>query len=393
MRKNEYINSYCTGCGLCHSIKGTEMKIIDRGFPNAVVSENEDVAFCEKVCPVFYYSEESIHDVWGKVDKALVAYSSDDEIRFHSASGGALTELCVYLLDQKLVDAIIHTTFDPADQTKTVSCISKTPEEVVSRCGSRYSISVPLENIEQMVETGKKYAFVGKPCDAMALKRYMTINPQIRETIPYVLSFFCAGEPSVNAQDQLLNKMGCTHEECSRITYRGNGWPGYTTVVKKDGTTSKLEYKIAWGSYLGRDLRNICRFCMDGTGDCADIVCADFWHLDSNGNPEFTEHEGRNIIITRNERATEIVMGAVEKGRLICESDFTTQMDEFYKYQPHQYKRKTTMKSTIFAMKLCGKPTPKYSHSYLNRYAKHANLKVKAKYFWGIVKRVIKGKL
>lgn len=221
---------------------------------------------------------------------------------------------------------------------------------MISRCGSRYGISVPLKDILQIVQSDKKYAFVGKPCDVMALRRYLNKNEKLTKNIIYLLSFFCAGEPSVNAQDELLKKMGTSRQGCDTLVYRGNGWPGFTTVNTKDGRELKMEYKVAWGQYLGRDIRYICRFCMDGTGELADIVCADFWQLDNNNHPDFSEHEGRNIIIARNELGKQLLDATVKSGRINVEEDFTTKIDsEFYLYQPAQLKRKGTMKTTITA--------------------------------------------
>jgi coenzyme F420 hydrogenase subunit beta len=393
MKSYEYINTYCTGCGLCHSIKNTELIKINGGFPNVALKENDSVHFYEQVCPIFYYHGKMEHDVWGYVKKAYVGYSSNKEIRFKAATGGALTELCIYLLESGSVDGIIHTTYDPDDSTKTISVISTTAEKVRERCGSRYSISVPLENIKQMLLPHKRYAFVGKPCDVMALRRYFSVNVEMSKSIQYLLSFFCAGEPSEDAQVNLLKKMNCKNEECASITYRGNGWPGYTTIIKKDGTIEQLEYKVAWGQYLGRSLRTVCRFCMDGTGDAADIVCADLWYLDENEKPDFSEHEGRNIIISRTDKGTMIIDDAISCGKITCESDFTEHMDVFHKYQPSQFQRKGTMKSMISAMKLCYRNTPQYSKEYLNRYAAHLDVKVKGKFFLGIIKRALKGKV
>lgn len=393
MVSSQYIKEYCTGCGMCHSVLGTELHDNEKKFPIAKIDNNQNMHFFEAVCPVYYYADEAKHDVWGIVDRALIGYSSDKDIRYKAASGGALTEICSYLLENRIVDGILQTKYDPEDQTKNISVVSTTVEQVEACCGSRYSISVPLHDILQSIEKGKKYAFVGKPCDVMALRRYMDVNPNMQNSITILLSFFCAGEPSVEAQNSLLARMNCQHDECASITYRGNGWPGYTTVQKKDGTVEKLEYQVTWGQYLGRDIRNICRFCMDGTGDAADIVCADFWYLDKEEKPDFSEHEGRNIIITRNAIATEIVMASIHNGRITLESDFTSSMDEFHKYQPAQYKRKGTMKSMISAMRLCGRPVPKYSKSYLQGYSAHLEGKVKLKYFVGIIKRVIRGRL
>lgn len=393
MKQHEYINSYCVGCGMCQSAGKKKLEIIERGFPNSALSNDDDLQFYKNVCPIYYYDENVKHDVWGIVDKAYVTYSADPDVRFKAASGGALTEICVYLLENKFVDGIIHTTYNPERPTENISCISYSAEQIKTRCGSRYSISVPLMEILQIVDRTKKYAFVGKPCDVMALRRYLATDSEMNGVVCYLLSFFCAGEPSVDAQKALLEKMGSSLEDCKEITYRGNGWPGFTTVKKSDSSEVKLEYNISWGKYLGRDLRNICRFCMDGTGDAADIVCADFWVLTNEGKPDFSEHEGRNIAISRTEKGSKVLDGCVNSGRLIKEEDFTEKMEEFYKYQPHQFRRKNTMSSMISAMKLCGRQTPKYSKSYLTAYAKHSTSKQKRDAFIGVIKRVIKGRL
>ena len=387
----KYIQSYCSGCGLCHTMFGCELKEDKKGFPTVV---NGNPAELKHICPVFYYEGAAKHDVWGRVKKALIGYSSDADVRFKAASGGALTELCVYLLESRKVTGIIHTTYDPADQTKTIACVSNTADEVRSRCGSRYSISVPLYDLQELMRDGETYAFVGKPCDVMALRRGIEVDPSLGERIPYLLSFFCAGEPSVNAQNDLLAAIGTNREKFDEITYRGNGWPGYTTVTEKVGNVLKMEYKNAWGKHLGRDIRNLCRFCLDGTGDAADIVCADFWYLGADGTPDFSEHEGRNIIIARTERGVEMLDGAVDSQSLTIEDDFTPKVDtELKLYQPAQYKRKGTMGSMIRAMRLCRRKPPKYGKEYLKKYGSHLDGKVKRKFFLGTVKRVLKGKI
>lgn len=387
----KYIEAYCSGCGLCHTMYSCELGEDSRGFPTI---KDADKEYLNKICPVFYYEDEAKHDVWGNVQKALVGYSSDPDVRFKAASGGALTELCIYLLESKKVSGIIHTTCDPEDQTKTISCVSYTAEEVRSRCGSRYSISVPLYDLKVLMKDNETYAFVGKPCDVMALRRGIAVDSALGDHIPYLLSFFCAGEPSVDAQNDLLSAIGSSKEKFSKITYRGNGWPGYTTVTEKDGNILKMEYKNAWGKYLGRDIRNLCRFCMDGTGDAADIVCADFWYLGKDGTPDFSEHEGRNIIIARTIKGVDILDGSVKNRRLTIEEDFTSKIDsEFHLYQPAQYKRKGTMGSMIKAMRLCGKQAPGYSKSYLKTYGSHIDNKVKSRFFLGTVKRIAKKKI
>ena len=81
---SKYINTYCTGCGLCHSVQGTELKMIEGGFPNVDVKKGESLEFYHSVCPVFYYKGKQKHDIWGNIEKALIGYSSNKKIRFIS---------------------------------------------------------------------------------------------------------------------------------------------------------------------------------------------------------------------------------------------------------------------------------------------------------------------
>ena len=393
MNYNNYIEEYCTGCGLCHSVNGTKIKITSKVFPVCDLQECENVEFYENYCPVEYYRRSSEPQIWGKVDKAYIGYAQNKDVRFRAASGGALTEIASFLLEQNEVDAVIHISFNLDHPTENITCVSRTVKSVRDNCGSRYSISVPLKDILQLTVPNEKYAFIGKPCDVMALRQYIDKKPELKGAFPFLLSFFCAGEPSMDAQKSLLTAIGSSIDKCKKITYRGNGWPGYTTVIDNNGQTFKMEYKDAWGRYLGRDLRNICRFCLDGTGDAADIVCADFWHLTSNGEPDFSEHEGRNIIITRNGRSTEAIEKAINKGYLTCERDFTDNMSEFHKYQPHQYRRKTTMNSLILAMKIFGRTVPDYNKTYLRKLSSHIGNKEKIRYFIGTVKRILRKRI
>ena len=387
------IHEYCTGCGLCHSLQGSLIDLDEKGFPRVKEESICDLSFFKSICPSSSYREKANHGIWGIVDYSFVGYSYNSSVRFKASSGGALTALSLYLLEKKIVDGIIHTTFDPNDPTKTITVISRTKDDVINRCGSRYSISSPLTDILQICSSNEKYAFIGKPCDVMALKKAMGENGVLSSSIAILLSFFCAGEPSQGAQLKLLDAMGCKKDECEQITYRGNGWPGFTTVQKKDGSLCKLEYKEAWGKHLGRDIRKSCRFCLDGTGDYADIVCADYWYLDSCGLPDFSEHAGRNIIISRNPTSSVLLRNALAEKYIIKENDDSELLSRLKEIQPGQFKRKCTMHSMLWAMRLFNKTIPDYGSSYLRRYARNIGMITRIKFFLGTIKRIVKNKI
>lgn len=390
MNITKVCSQYCIGCGLCRSELGVEMQEDDKGYLHPLFEKNEDF-FLQKVCPVTQNYSSRIYNqlIWGNVIRASGAYAIDVDIRKKASSGGVLTALALFLLEKGKVDGIIQVCADEAKPTQTICRISETKEQVIQCCGSRYAISTPWMQLSEQIEEGKIYAAIGKPCDISALRRLRDVNKQY-QGIKYLLSFFCAGLPSKDANRELLSRIGCTEETCMSLCYRGNGWPGYTTAVDDRGNEYTMEYSKAWGGILGRDVHPYCRLCMDGIGEAADISCGDGWYIKDN-DPDFTERDGRNIVFARNQLGLELLLEAQNAQYIYAEA--WENMDELKIIQKYQYTRKTTMKAKLAGYHICGRRTPIYDKRLLSMLAKEASVKQKLKIYVGTVKRIIQGKV
>ena len=384
---------YCTGCGLCHSSNGVKLKANEKGFFVPKLNSNIISNFCQKVCPANGIStNEERSNIWGNYVHTYSGYSNDETLRYKSSSGGALSEIASYLLETKKVDSVIHIFVTDKDPISTKTFCSITRSEIIERCGSRYITSSPLYDIYSKVEKGKKYAFIGRPCDIVALKNYMHEFKTFENEIIYTLSFFCAGTPSRAANVNLIKDMGCSVQNCMSFKYRGDGWPGYATAVDKEGNKYKAEYNIAWGKYLGRDIMPICRLCTDGIGKVADITCADLWYLNSEGKPDFSEHNGRNVIFTRTSKGDSLLQEIASSNRMTLDY-YDEKMKDFYLIQTHQFDRTITLYSQILAMKLLGRKYPNYNVRTLKNFSELATLKRKCKIFFGTIKRIVQRKI
>ena len=380
------ISEYCVGCGLCKAEKRAEVITNERGYYEIV---SGDISWLQKVCPCGGMQTQKFSGhLWGHYEGLYYGWSKDAAIRKHASSGGALTELASYLLDSNSVDCIIHTQSDPKDPTKTISCISTTREELKHRCGSRYSISHPLAIIREL-DLSKKYAFIGKPCDVDALTNAFSINSELRNAIVYTMSFFCAGVPSFDAQNKLLKALGCEKGKCRNLRYRGDGWPGFATAVDDQGKEYKMDYDSSWGKILGRDIMPVCRICMNGIGESADIACADGWHLKEDGRPDFSEGDGRNVIFARTKEGLNIVNKAAQSGGLHIEV-FSDAERILPKMQYAQAGRRQSLLAKKVAMNLCFRKFPNYSTHVMREYSKTAPLIYRLKFFKGTVERIIK---
>ena len=168
------IKEYCVGCGLCSSIEGQQLKEDTRGF---LYPENTRSSFFKKICPASGIHTQYMdkNNIWGTNKNVYIGWSNNKMLRTKASSGGVLTELAAYALENNYVDVVMHTEIDSRSPTKTVTTFSHSREELEKKCGSRYSISHPLDKIGQL-DKSKRYLFIGKPCDVIALRNYISLN-------------------------------------------------------------------------------------------------------------------------------------------------------------------------------------------------------------------------
>ena len=389
----ELYREFCTGCGLCKAVYGVSLYEDEKGYSVPELMQEQEL-FCSKVCPASGYALKNYQDgsIWGAYILSTLGWSADPIIRKGSSSGGILTTLCIYLLENGLVDGIIQTRQSLTDIRKTETVLSKTKEDVLSCMGSRYTASSPLANLDALIKGGGRYAFVGKPCDVSSLRIYIDeIKPELKNTIIYLFSFFCAGQPSILANNKLVEALGGVKlNDCTDLQYRGHGWPGYATLTLKDGTKKQMDYETSWMRILGRDVRMGCRFCADGTGELADISCGDAWYLDEKEKPDFTERPGRNVIFARTEAGNNLLDKVIKDG-CIEVSSFDPDRDGLRKMQPYHYTRKASLLVYRNAFRICGRAYPQYDKKKLRQFAKGFSFKQKVLRFGGTIQRILKG--
>ncbi len=386
----------CTGCGLCHSIENVPFNVDEKGFIYPILKGN-NASFCKKYCPSSENHSSMImrvleKNIWGQSESTYIGWSNNAGIRIKASSGGVLTSLCVFLLENGYIDGVIQVRASEDSQIDTDTVISRSKKDILNCMGSRYTTSSPLYKIKDLISEGERYAFVGKPCDVSTLRLYLMNDNSLNNQIRYLFSFFCAGMPSRTANKTLLKELGGTEETCTLLTYRGNGWPGFATAKFLNAPDGRLTYNDAWGNVLGRDLRPACRFCLDGIGLMSDVVCGDAWYEDDYGNPDFSEHEGRNIIFTRTKNGESIIHEASEKGYL-----YLTELKGYNRYlrkiQKYQFERKTTMLGTVLALKQCGRVVPSYRTRKLVKFAFMSSPRLVLSRYKGTIKRILDNKI
>ena len=263
--------------------------------------------------------------------------------------------------------------------------LSNSRDDIYSAAGSRYAPSAPLATLTDHLDQPGRFALVAKPCDIAATRALGKHDSRVAEKILVMISFFCAGIPSTNGSRAILQKLGAKEVDVARFRYRGDGWPGRASAIMNDGQEKSMGYSASWGDILSKHVQFRCKICPDGSGGFADIVCADAWHSDENGYPQFEEEDGRSLIVSRTKRGEEHVSAAIAVGFLT-----TTKLDvdEIEKMQPSQAHRRRMVLSRLAAMAISGKSTPRFRGYSLMRNAMCGGLWLNARNFLGMLRRL-----
>lgn len=367
-------NDLCHGCGACAAATNgrISMRLNDAGFLRPVAEgtlSEEDDAAVGTVCSGLSLRHDSgkgiTHPIWGPIIKVRTGFSNDEQIRFAGSSGGVISAIAAYLIETGTVEFVLQVGADSTDPFGSVTCFSRSRTDVISSAGSRYGPSAPLVNLEQHLARGSRFAVVGKPCDIASLRRMAIRDPRVDRQVPYMIAFMCAGVPSRKGAIAVASAMGALPEEVERFAFRGEGWPGSARAYLRDGRTLRMDYATSWGTILNRSLQFRCKICPDGTGEFADIVCADAWY-GRDGYPDFDERPGRSLLITRTDRGEDLVQLIASKNHITIES---LDVAEVEKMQPYQADRKRMISARLLGISLAFRRIPRYRNMGLIRAA------------------------
>jgi coenzyme F420 hydrogenase subunit beta len=307
-------------------------------------------------------------------------WASDPEVRFKASSGGLLSALSLYCLEQEGFRGVIHAGMDPATPWMNRNHISRDRSGILARAGSRYAPSAPCAALSD-VEGGEPHVFIGKPCDAAAVSELRRRDPEIQKKVGVILTFFCAGTPSTRGTLDLMDGLEAGPDRIEQVHYRGEGWPGRFRVITDTGEVKKtLTYKESWGKLTGyRPLR--CNLCPDGLGRVADLACGDAWdQYEENGDP------GRSLVLVRTERGRQLLEGARRAGYVTLKR---VDAENVLRAQKNLLARRRAIFGRLAAFRLLGARVPKYVGFSLFRGWRGIGPKEQARTVLGTIRRIV----
>jgi coenzyme F420 hydrogenase subunit beta len=370
-------NDNCSGCGGCSLVSDRVSMTLDASSYSRPVVEgtargkldSAEAKMFERVCPgVRLHAPDPVgaseHPTFGRHVSSWRAWAIDPEIRHRGSSGGVLTALSVWLLESGKTASVVGSASDAVRPTRTVPVRIMSRDEAMQASGSRYG---PVSNLTAYQPDARSNALVGKPCEVSAAQQYHDAIGTPADERPVSLAFFCAGVPTQDATDRLVETLGANLSEVTAMKYRGEGWPGEFKVTLADGSTRGISYEESWGKHLGKQLQWRCKLCPDGTGAHADIAVGDYWDADEKGFPVFGEQDGVSVAIARSERGHKLLLEAANAGVIAIEK---LDLDLVANIQPLQVKRKRLLLGRLIGRVLSFRRIPLYSGYHLVRLAR-----------------------
>jgi coenzyme F420 hydrogenase subunit beta len=323
---------------------------------------------------------------WGRVIEVWEGHASDPVIRHRGSSGGALTALASYCIEQGGMHGVLHTGQDSNDPLRNRTRLSRTRAELVAATGSRYSPASVCDSLDQVERAPSPCAVIGKPGEIAALAKARKLLPSLEAKVGVTLSFFCAETPSSGGTVALLEKMGVPPASVADLRYRGYGWPGHFAPTKHGETEpcGKLTYQESW-AFLQRHRPWSVHLWPDGSGELADISCGDPWYEQPDGvNP------GSSLVVVRTERGREIVRRAIQAGYLELKPAEPWKLDQS---QRNLAGKKAAVWGRLLAMRFFGVPVSRFPGASLFRCWLRLPMKEKLKSTFGTARRIFQRRL
>ena len=376
-------NDLCTRCGACQGVcpEGI-ISFEDRDGHCLPTSSIKNFDVCSD-CPGWCYlgcSGGEVHfptlsnSIFGKepenkfvgnYNEIFVGFSKDAEIRRRAASGGLISTVASYLLDNKLVDGVISLAESSEEPWRFEPYVARTKEDVLRGAQSKYTIS-PVNQILSVIEkepSDHEFAFVGIPCQVHSIRKLQLLNHKAAQKIKLFLGSFCGNILHFDSIKTLLEKHNAPdYKEISSLQFRSGEWPGHLNIKFRNGKVISLP-KFYANYLIPMHMMQRCLVCTDLSNEFADISFGDAWA------PEYEERGlGFSLAISRTEQGDDLLELLKKDG--IIELNSTTE-EEMMSMHSHAYDLKKQGAFIRMAHKeKNGEKYPKYGYKISSKFSR-----------------------
>lgn len=321
----------CCNCGTCAGVCPQQAisLILDKHSqvyePQIRSDACNECGICYDTCPGHYVDFKGLNrDIFGKEAEDIIlgsylgcyiGHATESKVRYKASSGGVVTGLLIYALEQGIIDGALVTRMNKDRPWESEPFIAKTRDEIIEASKSKYCPVPANTMIKELfsAQEGEKFAVVGLPCHIQGVRKAEQVYKKLRTRVVLHIGLFCSHTDTFWQMDYLLKSMNVSKGDLQSIRYRGDGWPGTMSVQLKNGKDPSIPFhKAIFPHVLWFNAMNRCLYCCDLTAELADISVGDPWIPEVMAGDEI----GQSIFMVRTEDAHSLVLRAAHDQRL-----------------------------------------------------------------------------
>ncbi len=250
----------------------------------------------------FYPQSSHFHLYSGAYESISIGHAVDENIRRTGASGGIISALLIYLLEQKKIDGAVVLRMSPEKPWLSEPHIATTKAEILDAAQSKYTISSVNEILSQTAQFAGRLAFVGIPPQVQSIRKLQSINDPSVKNIDYIFGPFYGNTLHFSSVVSFLKTYKIKdYRTITKLYFRHGEWPGNMRVETSDGKIAEL--KKFHANYLipFHILRNSL-YCTDLSNEFTDVSGGDAWA------PVYEERgKGFSMIIARSKKGRALI--------------------------------------------------------------------------------------
>ena len=365
--------TYCIGCGSCAYLDPAFQIVRNEDGCNQatlydVDMQRDDISAC---CPFATTTNEDVigKDLFAQQDgihhdshlgywlQAYVGYVSTDGWRTRGSSGGMVSWMAAMMLEEDLVDAVIHVKDGPDPEHMYTYQVSHTVEELKQGAKSKYYPIEMSHVLSYVREHEGRYLFIGIPCFVKAVRLLCRKDEVLTSRIRYCLGLVCGHLKSDFFAKSEAWEAGVPLDDIKRVDFRyktpNTPASDYAVeverlddeppIIKRTGELSTTNWGLGYFKY------NACDYCDDVLAETADMTFGDAWL------PQYVYDDGGcNVIVVRNQE----LLNLLDKHRdelVLHDSD----ADEVYRSQSAGFRhRRQGLAYRLYVHKQRGEWTP-----------------------------------
>lgn len=301
---------HCFGCSACVDAcakKAVQLVEDANGFyvPHVQNDLCVECGSCEKKCPSLQQNDVPRNSL--DEQQLYAAWSTDENIIQHSASGGVFAQVATEFLDGKPERIVYGATLLDDSTVKHIAVEKSKDIYLLQNAKYQQSNATGIyQHVKKSLQAGKEVLFSGTPCQIAALYTFLG---QKRDNNLYTMEVICHGVPT-NYLAQVALQLNHAQKIVAYRT-KSQGW-AKGNRTKYMGTNGEIvempRYRLDFHfrAYLSFHwLRTSCSTCPFAQIErVADITMGDFW----GGNKrKYHNFMGLSVITINNEKGRQLI--------------------------------------------------------------------------------------